>query len=39
MEMQIGGTGLTVMTRADQNGYGVTGARIPATGTGDTGGM
>ena len=35
MDVEIGGTGLTAMTREDQDGWDVNGARVPKSGTGD----
>ncbi len=35
MDVEIGGTGLTAMTREDQDGWDVNGARVPGSGTGD----
>ncbi len=35
MDVEIGGTGLTAMTREDQDGWDVDGARVPKSGTGD----
>ena len=35
MGVEIGGTGLTAMTREDQDGWDVNGARVPKSGTGD----
>ena len=35
MDVEIQGTGLTAMTREDQDGWDVNGARVPKSGTGD----